>query len=583
MPMMAEVGIFTAMNDSQNISEDIQDCDTRDSCKPSSVSSKSNNVIANRNLGDETLTQENSEGIKSSRNGPLPTQDGNDTQMEMEQPRDTMALEVHQTSPNDSPDIASSLGNEEDSRKQSINAENQENNPPNASNLTQTPLGHLGTWYQKQITAPVASPNTITDTTQGNKQGSGSSLPALANRGRVSPYFTRSASKAHLTSSVPQETLTVQSTSVSSLMCGSPTTGSVATSSNPFTTFATSLCQSSEPVPIISASTANNASQTTANNSTSIGVPMSRMMVLPTIPTPLPNLVVMQDNLVSASSIPGHGTILTPLPNLVVKQDQPVSTSPILGHTTIPTPLPNLVVKQDEPVSASSIPDHTTILEPLPNLVVKQDHPVSASSIPSHTLALIPQSVTQTLVTLPTAVSATNDTPVVIPSLVHKTDDPQLALVSNAVSTVSSSLSLPSTSMYAMIPAALKSSDPEVPVAAPNDGTASENNTQTPANPCTENSASVVVSTADSVPNIPAIFPGFTPCSKCNSILVCSCAGPSSIGVVLTTCQAACQGVCTCDGMQVDQVGGLNPLQDVKPQIFPAVVSTCTCISWTTM
>ncbi|KAJ7339613.1 hypothetical protein OS493_006017 [Desmophyllum pertusum] len=125
--------------------------------------------------------------------------------------------------------------------------------------------------------------------------------------------------------------------------------------------------------------------------------------------------------------------------------------------------------------------------------------------------------------------------------------------------------------MFAMIPAALKSSDPEVPVAAPNDGTTSENNTQTPANPCTENSASVVVSTADSVPNIPAIFPGFTPCSKCNSILVCSCAGPSSIGVVPTTCQAACQGVCTCDGMQVDQVGGLNPLQDVKPQIFPAV------------
>ena len=101
---------------------------------------------------------------------------------------------------------------------------------------------------------------------------------------------------------------------------------------------------------------------------------------------------------------------------------------------------------------------------------------------------------------------------------------------------------------------------------------------QTSVDPSTETAASSAVS---QVPEISTAFPNFKPCKKCNSILVCSCPGTSGISTqnsgdaALNTCSGSCQGECTCNGMGEDKKNGMDPsLPDVKPQIFPVVVST---------
>lgn len=690
---MAEVDIFTSMN---GLHEDVQNCDRGDSCKltPSAIG-ENNNVLANEldgKLGDETasVTEEN-RGGNSCRNEALPTQDGGNSQMEI--PRDTVAIEVDQTSSRHSLDAPVSLGNDEESKKECSNAENQECNTsrgnilPNASNLAQASncsseneqFGeHCGTSCQKQIPTPAALPNTVQDATQGSKQESGfplpvitslansgtvstyftrsakkarltSSVPAkalpaqnttssqtasdfaasskpllafavispqqgsepattvskssappvqdvLANSGTSSPYFTRSATKkAGLTSSVPHEALTAQSTGTacSIVMPGTPTaTSGLANSSKPF---------SSVPAPIISTPTAaQDVSQNTAITSTSIDSPVSGMIALPIIPASLSNvcLFVKQDNPVSTSSV----LVRTVTPQSLAQALATCTSTP----ATVPVPMSNLFVKHDDPVSSSSNPPvHivtpkslaqalatststlATVPAPLSNVIPKQDDPVSTSSSPVHIVT--PQCLAQALATcsLPITVSATSNTavnsntPVMIPSLIYNSKEAQPTIVSSAVSTTSSSLSLLCTSNSTAlatipIPSAIKSLEPEVPVKASNDETATANYTQN-----TTSGSVTSLNSSTALTDIPAIFPDFTPCPKCNSILVCSCPGPSGIGegsgVTPTTCQAACQGVCTCDGMKVNQADGSNPCEeDVKPQIFPTVVS----ISW---
>ena len=101
---------------------------------------------------------------------------------------------------------------------------------------------------------------------------------------------------------------------------------------------------------------------------------------------------------------------------------------------------------------------------------------------------------------------------------------------------------------------------------------------QTSVDPSTETAASSGVS---QVTEISTAFPNFKPCKKCNSILVCSCPGTSGVSTqnsgdaALNTCSGSCQGECTCNGMGEDKKNGMDPsVPDVKPQIFPVVVST---------
>ena len=179
---------------------------------------------------------------------------------------------------------------------------------------------------------------------------------------------------------------------------------------------------------------------------------------------------------------------------------------------------------------------------------------------------------------------ASSVAPVAIHSLVHKTEGPQLNVALSVESTISSNLSLPVTASSTMctdVPAAVNTLVPEETVSVPNDGTDTSaiTETQISSPPLTKDDASVsAANSSNFVPEILTAFSNFTPCIKCNSLLVCSCPGPSSGGqcsnVTSATCSASCQGVCTCDGMTVDQTNVSNPCPpDVKPQIFPVVVN----------
>ena len=128
------------------------------------------------------------------------------------------------------------------------------------------------------------------------------------------------------------------------------------------------------------------------------------------------------------------------------------------------------------------------------------------------------------------------------------------------------------------IPAAEKVLFPETTVSSPKDISTSTFLMQTSVDPSTETAASSAIS---QVPEISTAFPNFKPCEKCNSILVCSCPGTSGVSTqnsgdaALNTCSGSCQGECTCNGMGEDKKKGMDPsVPDVKPQIFPVVVST---------
>lgn len=507
MPVMAEVNFFTTMNGSQNTSlqEDGQYCDIGSS----PARNENNNVVANE-LDGKLGNGESNLG----RNGSSPTQDGEVPQMK------PTVDSVNQTSSKDSLDIPSDLGNDEDSKTQCSDSENQECNrqtliPPNASSLALTNNCASENLTVGAHSAPSISTNTLPDATQSSKQKSGFPLPlnvSLVNSVTTSPYFTRSAKMARVSSPVAHEATATQSTTCSLVTSGTPSTSGLTNASNPITTFAISLPESIEPAATISAPTgALDVSQTTAVTSAAIGVPVSQMMTLPTIPAPLSNLVIKQDDPASSSSIPGH--IVTP--QMLMQA---------LAMCTLPMN-------------------------------------VSATS----------------------TMARNSSTPLAIPSLANKVEYPQPTSVSNDMAAISSS-SFPSTSnstALVAVPVAMTKLDLEAPITASN-ATANVTKTAATANPCTDNVASGSMSIATSstaLPEIVTIFPDFTPCSKCNSILVCSCPGPSSIGdgsgAVSATCQAGCQGDCTCNEMKVkNQVDGLNPSeQDVKPQIFPVVVS----------
>lgn len=556
---MAEVNFFSTMNGSQNTSlqEDGQYCDIGSS----PARNENNNVVANE-LDGKLGNGESNLG----RNGSSPTQDGEVPQMK------PTVDSVNQTSSKHSLDIPSDLGNDEDSKTQCSDSENQECNrqtliPPNASSLALTNNCASENLTVGAHSAPSISTNTLPDATQSSKQKSGFPLPlnvSLVNSVTTSPYFTRSAKMAPLSSPVAHEATAAQSTTCSLVTSGTPSTSGLINASKPITTFAISLSESIQPAAtiIISAPTAaQDVSQTTTVTSAGSS---------------------------STSSLVNSSKHVTTFASSLHQSNEPAA--------TISAPTGALDVSQTTAVTSAAIGVPVsqmmtlpTIPAPLSNLVIKQDDPASSSSIPGHIVT--PQMLMQALATctLPMNVSATStmarnsSTPLAIPSLANKVEDPQPTSVSNDMAAISSS-SFPSTSnstALVAVPVAMTKLDLEAPITASN-ATANVTQTTATANPCTDNVASGSMSIATSstaLPEIVTIFPDFTPCSKCNSILVCSCPGPSSIGdgsgAVSATCQAGCQGDCTCNEMKVkNQVDGLNPSeQDVKPQIFPVVVS----------
>ena len=274
-----------------------------------------------------------------------------------------------------------------------------------------------------------------------------------------------------------------------------------------------------------------------------------------------------------------HGTGLITNTSTVANND----TKPLYftRSTTISTP-----AEKDTSPTTNVLP---TIPEPVvlemmstpassAQMLIQERDCAGTNSSPPQTV--IPQSLTQTLISLPEGVSTTAVTPG-NPNAVA--ENPNLIAQSNSISTtvltgssVSSLVNSSSSVVFTTTSEVSKNFAPGVPV--PDDGTATINTIQTAANSCVENNDSAsVCNSSSSLLDIPTIFSNFTPCIKCNSILVCSCPGPSGVegdnGSVLPTCQASCQGPCTCEGMEVDKKEDLKPFeQDVKPQEFPTPI-----------
>ena len=706
MPVMAEVDIFRSTNDSPNTSlhGEVQNGDRRDSSDLTlSVISKNNNALLNEPNGrpvDENKNAER-EGSSCGNAAYLPTQDGKGSQME--QSRDTEAMEIDLVPSRDSLDIPVTLGNDKDSKEECSNAVNL-TQTRNCSSENLQCGEHPGSSCKKQITLPETLSSTVQDATQGSsKQEPGLPLPvitSLANSGNTtSRYFTRSAKKVRLTDPEPHEALPAQSTTCSPVMSvtpttraqamsskpltrfavtspqqniepattinstpfalassgtsspyitrsatkkanltssvshgaptlqsatcllvtsGTPTNSNVSNSTKPLTTFNISLPQNSEPAPkVLSSTTVQDGVQTSAISSTSIDLPASVIMpALSSIPATLSNvcLPVKQDDPVSTSATPVHVVTSQSLAQALATCNLPktVSSASTTAINYTPMITPSLPVTHNSEkaqpatstvsMTASSLSwpstSNSTVLATVPATMKSSEpeFPGKAHSNDEKVTAghiVTPQSLALALATcnLPVTASSTsntavNCTPVMTPSVVYNSEKAQPTIESTVVSVASSSLPLSTSNnpaALATIPVTIKSSEPEVPVKATlNDETSAANVTPVSANPSMENAAlgsASAVNSSSTLPDIPAIFPDFSPCPKCNSILVCSCPGPSEIGdgtdVTPATCQAASQGDSTDDGMKVNQTDGVSPPcgEDVKPQILSAVVS----------
>ena len=502
---MAEVDFFTTMNGSPNTS--LQEGDQYGDKGSSPVRHENSSVVAN-DLDAKLGNGESNSGTNVS----VPAQDGEGQRMEGT--GDSVAADVKQTSSKDSLDMPSDLGNNEDSKTQCSNAVNQE--------------------FKRQTLVPHAS--------ESSEQKSDFPLPipiSVSCVNTTSPYFTRSAKKARLSSPVTHEDTAGQTTTCSLVTSEPPSTSYLANSPKAVTTFANSLPESIEPVMTISAPTAaQNISQVTTSI-TSAGTLSTSS--LPNSSKPITISISLHESSETAA------TISAPVEALDVSQTIAINSAAIsvpmsqmMSLPTIPAPFSNQVFKQDDPGSTRSIPSHCVTPQMLSQALAMCTLPMNASAA--------------------STVAGDSSTSLAIPSLADKIDNLEGTSVSNNV---------PMTKL-----------EPEVPIASSN-VIANATQTSVAASPTSDNSAPEsmpIANSSTSPPDIPAIFPDFTPCSKCNSILVCSCPGPSSIGEVSgaipVTCEAGCQDDCKCNGMKANQVDGLNPSeQDVKPQIYPVVVS----------
>lgn len=451
----------------------------------------------------------------SGTNVSVPAQDIEGQQMEGT--GDSVAADVKQTSSKDCFDMPSDLGINEDSKTQCSNAVNQE--------------------FKRQTLGSHAS--------ESSEQKSDFPLPvpiSISCVNTTSPYFTRSTKKARLSSPVTHEDTAGQNTTCSLVISEPPSTSYLANSSKAVTTFANSMPESAEPALTISAPTAAQHISQVTTSITSAGT--SSTSSLPNSSKPITISISLHENSETAA------TISAPVGALDVSQTTAVSSavisvpvSQMMTLPSIPEPFSKQVFKQDDPGSTSSIPGHFVTPQMLSQALVMCTLPMNASAA--------------------TTMAGDSSTSLTIPSLAKKIEDVGGTSISN---NAAPTLSFPSTSnskTLVAIPVPMTKLEPEVPIAT-SDNSAPESMT--------------IANSSIAPPDIPGIFPDFTPCSKCNSILVCSCPGPSSIGEVSgalpVTCEAGCQDDCKCNGMKANQVDGLNPSeQDVKPQIYPVVVS----------
>ena len=549
---MAEVDFFTTMNGSLNtgLQEDEQYCDRGSSpVRNENIHEVANDLDGKLDNGDRDPA-----GNKS-----LPAQDGDGPQ-NMEQTLDSVTVHVKQTSSEDSLDMPSDLGNSEDSKTQCSSSENLECHrqifiPPNASSLAQTN-------NCASETLKVSEAQFSTEASQSSKHISGFPLvldASLVNSITTSPYFTRSAKKSRLSSPLTHEDTctSAQSTTCALVTSETPSTSFLAKA---VTTFANSLPESIEPTMTMSVPTsAQDVSQTTAVNTAG-----TSSTIISNSSKPLTTFAISlhESNQPAAAILAPTGASDVSQTTAITSVAVSIPVSQMMALPTIPAPFSNPVMKQDDPGSTTSIPSHIVTPQMLKQALATCTFPLNAP--------------------VNSSMAENSSNPLAIPSLANKVGNLESTSVSNNVATISSS-TVPSTSnskALVAIPIPMSKLDPEVPI-VPSNVTANVTQTTVAANPCPDNASSgstSIVNSSTALPDIPAIFPDFTPCSKCNSILVCSCPGPSSIGegsrAVPTTCQAGCQGDCTCNGMKANQVDALNPSeQDVKPQIFPAVVS----------
>lgn len=270
------------------------------------------------------------------------------------------------------------------------------------------------------------------------------------------------------------------------------------------------------------------------------------------------------------------------IPSQQTKEIPSTSLTSVIGLNTEITSCSSSTCLQGNSHSLVTLPK---IPASFPNFSIQKDDTTCTSSLSSAS----PQNLLLTPVTVCQNGSASNNvvassvTPVTI--LTDKSEGVQCNLVSSVVSKISTDAPLPLTIsvVSSEVPATmnnLATEAAEAKISVPNTGTVISTSSITETHSFTCNKDVASVSTADDsnfVPEILTVFSNFTPCRKCNSLLVCSCPGSSTDGQDgdggPSACCTSCEGVCTCTGKTVEQTVVPN-IPDVKPQVFPEVVST---------
>lgn len=508
-----------------------------DSCVLSSVMEKMDNRIENQeNLAEGSVSCASQEGELF--NGKEPVQNSEVDETRECHVQSTETANVHQHLPGNCIEMKSSeLGKETISSSHSSNSEKEtaqisntrEDKQVCGTNVNFTlDTGKCPADLQlsSNYTASVGAKKLFPCATQGTLQGSCSlsdmCTTSTVNSIKGSPYFSPAENKMEIKQSglnVPEE---MESTSVMS-----ETNDKSATQTNPIT---------SDPQPILS-------------------------VAPPKIPITLYSYPVLGSSSENSQNLV-HTPATSSVPTTGLNSSFVSAAINFAMKNVIPWAMPVTVSKSEDPKLS----------------VVSSE--LLTTSTPMH----------MDCVKIPVAGNGQfPETPVPAPNVVTTTGS--AAITQNLTSpcgeaTASAAVShVPEISMSASvstdcgtIPAAEKVLFPETIVSAPKDISSSTVLMQTSVDPNTETAASSAVS---QVPDISTAFPNFKPCEKCNSILVCSCPGTSGVNTqnsgdaALNTCSGSCQGECTCNGMGEDKKNGMDPsVPDVKPQIFPVVVST---------
>lgn len=512
----------------------------RDSCVVSSVMEKVDNRIENQeNLVEGSVSCASQEGKLF--NGKEPVQNGGGEEMRKCHDQSTETANVHQHLSGNCIEVKSSeLGKETNSSSHSSNSEKETAKISNAREerqvcgtnvnfLPDTGKCPADLQLSKNYTASVGATKLFPCATQGILQGS-CSLPDMCttstgNSIKDSPRFSTAENKTEIKQSglnMPKE---MESTSVMS-----KTNDKNAAQANPIT---------SDPQSSLSVAP----------------------LKIPVILHPYPVLGLSSEN--SQSLV--HTPVTSSLPMTGLTSSFVSAAINLAMKNVIPRAMPITMLKNEDPKLSVVSNELFTTSTPMPmgcvKIAVTGNGKVPVSAVPA-------QNVVATTCSAAATQNLTNPCSEVSAS----------AYVSHPPE-ISSTSSTTSASVFTdcgTIPAAENVLFPETTVSAPKDISTGTVLMQTSVDPITEAAASSAIS---QVPEISAAFPNFKPCEKCNSFLVCSCPGTSgtqnSGDGALNPCSGSCQEECTCNGMGEDKKNGMDPsVPDVKPQIFPVVVST---------